>query len=471
MDRAPLAALVVLLALLGGALAAPAVASPQPRPVCGYCGAEFATAAADQGVEAEVAESTAVVQVHEDGSATWTVRNRLSSGAEAFRNDSELLDSVVEDLQTQRSGLPDDVGSVEARVDGDVVVLTVRDHDAASRHAGVLVVDFLHDGERNPWYVVNADRFTVRGPEGSVVINDPASGRVDGGAVTWRGSSPDRWDAPRLTGSPYVAFGADRSAGMELRTHAALALATLPLVVESVLEYVLLPAIAFSMLLGAVVVGIGYLGGRGGDDPDEQSTTGAPGTGPAERPSGHGSAGNRLAKAIAVVSGAVAVLLISGHHLILAGPALFGLGVGLVGSLSDCRSYLRTPRRLAVAATGSLVGTFVVLLLAGSLVDLTISGPLEVSLRGTVVAFPLAAAFALGGALATDRGRPLAWAALTVVAFATVIVSLYDPGNPPGGLAAVFLFIAGFVVAIVYPLVGAPVIALGRSLVVSGRVQ
>lgn len=54
-------------------LVLPAVAMPPPEPVCTACAPAYEDVAADTGVDIHVAESAAVVRVHENGSATWTV--------------------------------------------------------------------------------------------------------------------------------------------------------------------------------------------------------------------------------------------------------------------------------------------------------------------------------------------------------------------------------------------------------------
>lgn len=194
-------------------LVAPAAASPQPSPVCAYCSSSFEDGADEHGIAASVGESTVDVHVHENGSATWVVRNRLETGADAFRESPEKISRVGDGLQSRNGGLASNAEFVSATVDGDTAVLVYRDPAAVDRHAGVLVVDYLHDDGNEPWYVINADRFTIHAPEGSLVTNSPDSGLVDEASVTWNGDSSSGYPSSSATvdGSPYVVFGPDTS--------------------------------------------------------------------------------------------------------------------------------------------------------------------------------------------------------------------------------------------------------------------
>ena len=191
--------------------------------MCRYCGT-FDEAAADNGANVTLTESTVDAQVHANGSATWTVRNELDS-AKPFRENSAALNATVQQLTEEGFGLPEELGRVQHRLDGETVVITFHTSDVAERRAGVLVVDLLHDEGREPRYVVNADRFTVRGPSSTVVSNTPESGTVGNGRVTWTGDSDQQYEAPSLDGSPYIAFGPNDTTATELQTAAALGVA------------------------------------------------------------------------------------------------------------------------------------------------------------------------------------------------------------------------------------------------------
>lgn len=63
---------VALLLILG--MAAPVIASPAPVTGCPPCSTGFTRGAATHGLDTEVQHGEATVQVHENGSATWTVQ-------------------------------------------------------------------------------------------------------------------------------------------------------------------------------------------------------------------------------------------------------------------------------------------------------------------------------------------------------------------------------------------------------------
>ena len=69
---------VVALSVFG-----PSAAAPPPRPLCDACGDAFERTAEAHGVVLTVERSTATVAVHENGSATWVVRNRLADSPAA----------------------------------------------------------------------------------------------------------------------------------------------------------------------------------------------------------------------------------------------------------------------------------------------------------------------------------------------------------------------------------------------------
>lgn len=440
MRRAALLAL-----LLAPLFVAPALASPQPTPVCRFCGTQFGDAATEAGVDTTVSRSTVLVRVHENGSATWTVRNRLADGAREFRENPERLDEVARALAGDALlahdvggyGLPEDadVTLVAARMEDDTVVLVYRDPDAARRHAGLLVVDYLHDEGYEPWYHVNADRFTVRGPEGSVVTNDPDSGRVDGRSVTWRGDSGgELYEAPDLQGSPYVVFGPEGATGA--RTTAALALATLPIVVRGVKSFLLPQTLLFAGVLAATALAWRRF------DPEVGATPLA-----------------GVAAALGVV-GLVAPVVTNGVGW-LSAPPLFGVAIGLLAFDERARGWLATPRRQALAAAAVLVASFGVLVGVYATLGESHVSPVARAVGTTALALPLVAMLPLGGAL---EDSPVGWYALAVVAFVAVPVAIVDLADPPAGLAGgVFaFFLVGY--AVLAPVVGSVALLLGRSL-------
>lgn len=436
MRRAALfAALLVCLTVV-----APAAASPQPTPVCGFCGAQFESAAADAGVNATVAGSDVHIQVHRDGSATWTVELELDEGAEAFAASPSQLETVARSLLDRRRGLPETASFTDAALEGTATVLRYHDADAATRQAGLLVVDYLHDRGGQPWYHVNADRFVVTGPTGTVVANDPESGQVDGATASWRGNGTGAAHRGHdLEGSPYVVFGPDRSAATRLRATAAVALATLPIVIDGVRQFLLVQTMLFAILLGGIIVAFRWR---------------------APRPR------VELLAAVVGVLGVVGVIVPAVWQSPgwITGPPLLAIGLAGLAAAPAARERLRRPRNQALAVGGLLVASYLVLLGLNGAIGHEWSNPLAVALRATALAFPLAAMVPLGGALATRSSWPWRWTALAVLGFAivpTLVVNLVDP---PSGLGGGIATIALLAAAVAGPLIGSVGLALGWSL-------
>lgn len=271
--RAAAARRVALTALLVAALLlaalGPALASPQPDPVCGACGSAFEDAAEEEGVTVNVTNSTATVHVHANGSATWVVTNRVNeSAADRLRETPALLDRVGKRAATAGWGLPgvDDGGDVQfgsAEVDGRTVTIRFVDSNAGQWHAGVLVIDYLHtEGIRGGW-ILNADTFTIVGPPGTTVVNDPSAAidreftptnavpTVDGRRVTWHGSVGTEYEAA-FYDDVYLAFGDAGTPGW--RVDGALALATVPIWLDNIQAFVFPAVVVYGVLLAGVAV-------------------------------------------------------------------------------------------------------------------------------------------------------------------------------------------------------------------------
>lgn len=432
--------LLIALLVLGATLVAPAAASPQPTPVCRFCGGLFEAAAADAGVNATVASSDVRIDVRTDRSATWTVTLELTNGTEAFATSPGRLEPTARALVTDTRGLPREATYVDASLEGDTVTLQYRVADAAERHAGLLVVDLLHDRGGEPRYHVNADRFVVSGPSGTVVANDPDSGQVTDGTVVWRGDGGSDWyGGTALEGSPYVVFGPDRSTVTRLQAASAIALATGPIVVRGVSQFILLQTALFAVLLGAVVAAFGRCAPR----PRVVS----------------------LASVLVVlgVFAAAVPAAMNGPRWV-TGPPLLAVGLGVVAFNPAGRERLRTLRAQTLAVAGLLLGTFAVVLGIQVATASEWTDPVAYSLNATVIALPLAAMVPLGGALAVrpDRIRP--WFALTVLAFIAVPVTVVDLADPPAGLGGGIAAVGLLVAAVALPLLGMLCLALGGSL-------
>lgn len=261
----------VLLAVLGllVLLVVSVVASPQPDPLCGACGTSFEDAADQQGHGLNVTHSTATVQVHQNGSATWVVRNRLTQDtADRLGDSPEQIDRIGRQAASDGWGLPHvyetgDVTVHSVRLDNPTVRIQFRDPDAATRHAGILVVEYLHsEGIRGGW-IRNADRFSIVGPPGTTVVNDPRAAfdpeyaepgeipTVSDRTVTWQGTTSEPRGLP-FREDVYVAYGPPTTS--EQRVDLALAMATAPIWLDNVKSFVLPTTLVWGVLLTIVAV-------------------------------------------------------------------------------------------------------------------------------------------------------------------------------------------------------------------------
>lgn len=450
----PVALPAVLVAALLLAAIAPALASPQPDPVCGACGSAFEDAAEEEGLAVNGTNSTATVHVHANGSATWVVTNHVNeSAADRLREDPTLLDRVAKRAATGGWGLPGvyDDGDVQfesAGIDGRTVTIRFVDPDAGQHHAGVLVIDYLHSqGIRGGW-ILNADTFTIVGPPGTTVVNDPRAAidreytpanavpTVDGRRVTWHRSAETESGAA-FYDDVYLAFG---DAGTPAwRVDAALALATAPIWVDNIQAFVFPAVVVYGVLLVGVAVAARRVG-TSDVDPDRFAT------------------GVAAAGAVGVVAGvlapavdqpgwfasAAAVYLVTGTAALLRPDAFRSirgaLGVG-VASLAGIAAILGG---VSLAGGGFGIGIGAV------------SGSLGSMLRGVVFHLPLVIAPAFGVALARAGRRGSRRASLG--AFLGALTSLAAAGavfvpvaSRPFGLIIVFT-IGGAVFAAIFSL-------------------
>lgn len=422
-----------LLTACGLLVAVPStIASPQPDPVCGACGSSFEHAAEERGLAVNVPHSTATVRVHENGSATWIVTNRVNqSAADRFAEDAGLLDAVARGAATEGWGLPHVYDGGEVRfqsvaIDDRTIRIRFRDPDAGERRLGVLVVDYLHsEGIRGGW-ILNADRFTIVGPDGTVVVNDPRATiddeyaspgevpEIDGRNATWRGSTAERGSA--LHEDVYVVYGGPGTS--QPHADAVVALSTAPIWIDNLAAFVLPALVVYGILLvgvaGASIWAVGT-----SFDPD------------------------RLAGLVAGL-GLVGIVA-AGLAEMMSEPSWFaGLAaIYLVtGGIALTRpATLHTTRGALAVAAASTLGVGIVLS-SLALVDPSSGGSATV-LRGMVFHLPLAIVPVLGLAAARDAAvddlRSLALAfvgALVSFALAGAMFVPYD--SRPWGLVLIF---------------------------------
>lgn len=244
--------------------AAPAVGGPTPNPVCGACGSSFEDAASDNGVIVNVTASTAAIQIHPNGSATWTVTNRLNQSAAVLSSGSEPLSQISREAATSRGVANRDSTAVtfqSAIIKNETVRIRFHDPDAGARHLGVLVVDYFHSaGVRGGW-ILNADPISISGPNETVVGNDPRGvindehaddgdlPTVTGNTVQWANTSTDGRQAI-FSEDLYLAFSEPTTSSLQVA--AALTAASLPIWLGNIWIVILPAAFVYGILLTGV---------------------------------------------------------------------------------------------------------------------------------------------------------------------------------------------------------------------------
>lgn len=188
-------ALIAALALVClAALVAPGLARPPPQDVCGVCGDDLERAAAEHGLQASVESSSVTLAVDEEGTGTWTARVRLDpASADALAANETLRWAVLRDAARYGEVGPEGARNLTATVSGDTLQVRATLPDAGYRGVGgVLVVDqYDWAGDLADTYRLDADRLTVRGPNGSVVTRTPARATAGEGAVSWTEADAD----------------------------------------------------------------------------------------------------------------------------------------------------------------------------------------------------------------------------------------------------------------------------------------
>ncbi|MFB6121998.1 MAG: hypothetical protein ABEJ78_00875 [Haloferacaceae archaeon] len=424
-----LSLLVVLLAT-----SAVATASPRPTPVCGPCDRPFVSAARSHGVDVEVERSTAHVRVHENGSASWTVENRVDAdAARRFRDDPALLDDVATDSLAAR-----EAEAVRASVDGRTVTMRYRTPDFARDAPGnvLLVTAFRDDDGLRVYTGLGADRLTLVAPEGRVVDRALPGASVDGREMVAT-EFDSRGDGPFVTLVP---------AGTQvapLLSFVAVAAAVADVVARNLLLLVAVPLSAYLGLVSAVAWGVGRTDG-GERDPERLASLVA----------GFGL----LLAAHPLFAGALSLLGSSS-------PALFAAGVGVVVLGGAGHPAVRD--RLSPRGVVALVGVaFAVAVGVAALLQATQAVP-AVALRPgasavtqVLPALPAYATLVVGYAAARgDLRRGLAVAGATLALALAVQFPLVSSGGSLYGLAVVLAVIGALAAAVV----GLPAFLLGYA--------
>jgi len=380
-------------------IAPPAAASTPPEPICGACGSSFETAASQEGVAVNVTHSTASVQIHPNGSATWQVTNRLQNSTGNLSESPDTLTRIGQQAASSE-GLPQTEEPVvfqSATIENQTVQLAFRDPDAGTRHFGLLVVDYLHSGGSSGGWILNVDRLSMSGPAETAVLNDPRSiindeyattdelPTVTENRLTWQRTATEDSEAT-ISEEFYIVYGEPTTGST--RVEAAVTMASVPIWLANV-ESAVLPAV---FVYGFLLLGVTAVARRA----VKTKRTDA----------------DLLSSLVAAVGLAFGVLAVLGSASLI-GVGVIYLVVGMIGRRKP--HFFQSVRgTLAVAAVSTLaVGG--VLLGAGS-VDPRFGNLAPTVAHAMVFHLPLAVAPAFGFGVTGSGGRPSRWA--TVTAFA-----------------------------------------------------
>jgi len=420
-----LVAAALVVALLG--VAVPAAASPRPVPVCSPCDRGFTDAAYAHGMDVEIEHSTATMRVHRNGSATWTVENRLNDTAAATlaRNDS-LRRSLARDAIAIHDGTLHSTS-----VSGDTVRMRYRTPDVATdAPGGVLRVDYFRDDDgRLVRFGLGADRLTLVAPPGMVVGD-----ALPGADVSARRMTVTSFDSSG--DGPFVTLVPDDAALAPLWSLVAVALPLAPIVGRNVLLFLVVP--------GAVFAGGFAVLARGARALDADATT---------------TPDRRALAVVGVGVLAFAYPLYAGTVVVGSEPSLLAGGVGAVVlgallSLPAVRDQLSEWRLAGLVALASALAVATGLLLQASTLP-------DVNVVPLLLPLPVYAATLAGytaAHMSLRRGLTVAVGALLVV-LATMF-SITTRGSTLYVLA-VALAVFGALAAVV---VGSPFFLLGYGL-------
>jgi len=250
LPRTLVAALLVG-SLLGVALAVPATASPRPIAVCAPCERGFVFAAQAHGHPVRIEHSTATMRVHRNGSATWTVENRLNDST-PFEN-ATLRDAVAREAVAVH-----DARLLSTSVDGgDTVRIRYRTPDAAvDTPGGALRVTYFRDEPGTTIYTgLGADRLTLVAPEGMVVGNG-----LPGADVSDDGREMTAYSFEHGGDGPFVTLVPEGDPLAPLWSLAAVVLPLAPIVGRNLLFLVTVPTLVFAGGLRAVAWAVDAVG-------------------------------------------------------------------------------------------------------------------------------------------------------------------------------------------------------------------
>lgn len=371
-------------------MAAPALASPAPVSACPPCGDGFSRSAATHGLDTGVERGTATVQVHSNGSATWSVRVIPTNGTvlERLAANRSLAREVAADSFGTRYGGGIDHELLGVSVEDGAFVMRYRTLDVVeSGPVETRVLTYFRDAPGAYVYTdLGADELTVVAPEGMTVAR--GFGEVAGDRLTATA-------LPDVRDGPFVVFAPDGSAGPGLLGSLAIAASLWGVVLRNLLYFVVVPG---GVLVGGLAGARRFIGPKRGVDP------------------------TRLGGLIAVVGGLLVVgtlvsegdawPVVTGNLLLggVGGVVLVGLGAGL--ARPEVRRHLTGSRLVGAGITlGSLAMVFTAELVGSGGVQRTLA----------LAAGLLPAAVGLGWADATEPGSDRLFYGLAVVIVAVLV--------------------------------------------------
>jgi len=197
-DRRPIASHLLLIIIVISAIGVASVsvtARAPPEPVCGVCTQALNQAADDHDVNLERGTSKMTVQVHPNGTATFTAWVSLIRGADRLRNVT-LRRSIVRDVSYI---VTEERRNLRTQIDRNTLVIRYR---AAVAHQSLGVVRFDafetsdapllggSGGEGTPYS--GADTLVMRAPVNYSVHNGHGDSANDT-TIVWEGDSHEQY--------------------------------------------------------------------------------------------------------------------------------------------------------------------------------------------------------------------------------------------------------------------------------------
>ncbi|WP_424018584.1 hypothetical protein ACOZ4N_03665 [Halorientalis pallida] len=277
---------MALLLALAALAVVPATAAPPPESVCAPCQEGLEWNAHRHDIALDVTHSNATIQVHRNGSATWTVTSqfvhrvpdRYATGPNESLSDPSVLARDEGLARTIADGaadhtddsVPEEIRHQSVSVENDTIRFQFLEPTVARQAPGgvVLVDEFRPDGPHTGWFV-DVDRLRIVGPPGTTLVNDVESavgdhGTVDGRTLTLTGNATD---PPTLPADRFFLAFAPPGQWDEAMGTVAIASVTVPQFLGGLVATQLVGAVALALSLGAVL----WLRRRRGESLDRKS--------------------------------------------------------------------------------------------------------------------------------------------------------------------------------------------------------